>query len=288
MSGPKLGEKKLLEKPLMNGIAVPIAIVLIGALIIFGVTKMLSTDRGHKDLLVELNSKTFGNRWVAAFELSKYLAQNKIPRDELPEVISELSNIYFQTTDARTRNFIILALGSLDSPLTVKTLQAGLSDNDSQVKFNSVVSIGKMSSLGLEFNWEKLRDLVESEDAGLAQAVIYTLAKHNPIEAEKSILKGLTHSDVFVRYAAAIALIQYKNVQSIPTLEKLTKLETTSEAGQSLIDPVQLQSLKLNVLNAIKKNSWQELAKIAEYLAQNDADKKVALRATEVLNILKN
>ena len=63
--------KKLLEKSPLSGIAVPIAIVLVSALIIFGVTKMLSSGKDHRDLVAELNSKTFGNRWVAAYELSK-------------------------------------------------------------------------------------------------------------------------------------------------------------------------------------------------------------------------
>ena len=62
----------------MSGIAVPIAIILIGALIIFGVTKMLSTGKNYRDLVEELHSKTFGNRWVAAFELSKFIASEKI------------------------------------------------------------------------------------------------------------------------------------------------------------------------------------------------------------------
>jgi hypothetical protein len=61
----------------MSGIAVPIAIVLVGALIIFGVTKMLSSGKNHRDLIDEMNSKTFGNRWVAAYELSKFLAAQK-------------------------------------------------------------------------------------------------------------------------------------------------------------------------------------------------------------------
>lgn len=77
-------KKKLLENNMFNGIAIPIAIVLVGALIIFGVTKILSSERDYKDLVREVQSKTFGNRWVAAFELAKVLSAQKIPAEDIP------------------------------------------------------------------------------------------------------------------------------------------------------------------------------------------------------------
>ena len=40
-------QKKILENPFVGSLVVPIAIVLVGALIIFGVTKMLSSERLH-------------------------------------------------------------------------------------------------------------------------------------------------------------------------------------------------------------------------------------------------
>lgn len=106
-------QKKMLESSPFSGIAVPIAIVLVGGLIIFGVTKMLSSGKNHRDLIDEMNSKTFGNRWVAAYELSKFLASSKIPKEDMPWVIENLSKVYRETVDSRTRNFVVLALGSL-------------------------------------------------------------------------------------------------------------------------------------------------------------------------------
>src|SRR5690606_19956237 len=128
-------QKKMLESSPFSGIAVPIGIVLIGALIIFGVTKMLSSGKNHRDLIDEMNSKTFGNRWVAAYELSKFLASQKIPAEDMPWVIENLSQVYRSSIDARTRNFVVLALGSLNNPLSLKVLNQALEDQDPQVKF---------------------------------------------------------------------------------------------------------------------------------------------------------
>lgn len=100
-------QKKMLESSPLSGIAVPIAIVLVGALIIFGVTKMLSSGKNHRDLIDEMNSKTFGNRWVAAYELSKFLASSRIPKEDMPWVIENLSKVYRESVDPRTRNFVV-------------------------------------------------------------------------------------------------------------------------------------------------------------------------------------
>ena len=59
MSRPKTPE--VFKKGYGSNFVIPFAIVLIGSLIIFGVTKMLQTDRGYRDLVRELHSKTFGN-----------------------------------------------------------------------------------------------------------------------------------------------------------------------------------------------------------------------------------
>ena len=55
-----MSDKKLLEKSPLSGITVPIAIVLVGALIIFGVTRMLSSGKNHRDLVEELKELCAG------------------------------------------------------------------------------------------------------------------------------------------------------------------------------------------------------------------------------------
>ena len=84
---------KVFKKGYGSNFVIPFAIVLIGSLIIFGVTKMLTTDRGYKDLVRELHSKTFGNRWIAAFELSKVISANGVPEDEVPWLVENLEDL---------------------------------------------------------------------------------------------------------------------------------------------------------------------------------------------------
>ena len=53
--------------------ALPLGIILIGLLIFWAMMRLLFVERSYKDLVYELESKSFGNRWVSAFELSKAL-----------------------------------------------------------------------------------------------------------------------------------------------------------------------------------------------------------------------
>ena len=92
-------QKKILENPFVGSLVVPIAIVLFGSLIIFGVTKMLSAERSYKDLVQEIQSKTFGNKWVAAYELSKQINSSQIPVEDYPWLIENLSLAYKKISD---------------------------------------------------------------------------------------------------------------------------------------------------------------------------------------------
>ena len=279
--------KKMLESSPLSGIAVPIAIVLIGALIIFGVTKMLSSGKNHRDLVEELNSKTFGNRWVAAYELSKFLAGQKIPPEDMPWVIENLSQVYFESVDARTRNFIVLALGSLNNPLSLKVLNAALSDQDPQVKFNAVVSLGNMPR-GSMIEWEKVEALLQQEaDPGLKQVALLTMATHEQPSTEEKAISFLNYQERMLRYSAAIVLIKYKNIEALPLLEEILNLRyDVVQAGE--LNGAQVESLKMNVLENLEKSNWNQLANLVQKVEEDDPNVKVTTKAKQVLKILKN
>lgn len=279
--------KKILESSPLSGIAVPIAIVLVGALIIFGVTKMLSSGKNHRDLVEEMNSKTFGNRWVAAYELSKFLAAQKIPAEDMPWVIENLSNVYKDSVDSRTRNFVVLALGSLNNPLSLKVLNAALEDQDPQVKFNAVVSLGNMSK-GSDIQWDKVEALLQQDqDLGLKQVTLLTMAAHQRPNTEEEALSLLKSPERTIRYAAATVLIQNKNREAIPLLEEILNLRyDVAKAGE--LNGAQVESLKVNVLENLEKSKWNDLSAVVKKVEQDDTNVRVTTKAKQVLKVLKN
>jgi HEAT repeat protein len=283
----KVPTKKILEKSPLAGITVPILIILVGALIVFGVTKMLSTGKDHRDLVDELNSKTFGNRWVAAYELSKFLASKKIPQEDIPWVIENLSRVYYESVDDRTRNFVVLAIGSMNNPLALPVLNKALEDSDSQVKFNAVTSIGNMTSTE-NIEWTKVEALIsQAQDPGLRQVALLALAAHNRPNIEEKALPFLQSSEKNLRHAAAIILISKKNEQAIPVLEEILGLRyDIAQAGE--LNGAQVEGLKVNVLENIEKSKWNALVNLVAKVESEDTNIRVSTKAKQVLKILKN
>ena len=287
MSEQKGPSKKILESSPLSGIAVPIAIVLISGLIIFGVTKMLSTGKNHRDLVEEMNSKTFGNRWVAAYELSKFLAAQKIPKEDMPWVIENLSRVYIDSVDSRTRNFVVLAIGSLNNPLSLPTLNLALEDLDPQVKFNAVVSIGNMSK-NSDIQWEKIEAMLQQDqDPGLQQVALFTIAAHDRLNAQEKALGLLGSSHKTVKYAAAVILIKSKNSDAVLVLEEILGLPyNLAQAGE--LNGAQVEALKVNVLENVEKYKWVGLYNIVQKVEAVDTNIRVNTKAKQVLKVLKN
>lgn len=282
-----MSDKKILDKSPLPGITVPIAIVLVGAFIIFGVTKMLSTGKNHRDLVEELNSKTFGNRWVAAYELSKYLASSRIPEKDIPWVAENLIQIYETSEDARTRNFIILALGTLKHPLIFQTLNKAVDDADAQVRFNAVVSLGNLAP-EIEIDWPKLEAMLNStDDVGLKQAILLTVAARHKKDGERILLPYLNSQERMLRYAAAMGLIYYDKQDVLVALKEVFALSYDNRKPLEL-NGAQAEVLKLNVLTHIEKARAKRFMSLVKDVAENDSNIQVSTRAKQLVNLLKN
>ena len=278
---------KVFKKGYGSNFIIPFAIVLIGSLIIFGVSKMLQSDRGYKDLVRELHSKTFGNRWIAAFELSKVIAANGIPAEEEPWLIENLDDLYSTAVDSRTKNFIIVTLGAIKNPSGLKTIELGLKEKDPQTRFHSVVALSQLE-LSHEYDWSSLLKLLDSEDEGLKQAVILTLATHRVAAAKEKLILNLTSESRNIRFASATGLIYFKEKNAISALEKILMLQVSSTSRPGSLDENKVYGLKLNVINGLKKTRWKELAIIVEKHIKNEKNLKLVSVARQVLNDMKN
>ena len=282
-------QKKILENPFVGSLVVPIAIVLVGALIIFGVTKMLSSERSYKDLVNEIQSKTFGNKWIAAYELSKQINSAQIPTEEYPWMVENLSAAYKDSVDPRTRGFIIAALGALRTDLALPTFQLALQDTDIDVKFHAIVSLANLEK-GIKFDWAPTIEMLKSKEAILRQASTLALATHQVSEAQVPIRALLRDESLIVRYAAATALISFKDVEAKATLEEILNLKypaATERVAPPALDIKQMADLKLSVLITLEKYNWDILNNTILEVAKNDSNISVATKAKEVLNLLK-
>ena len=272
--GPGLAKKKLLENPIVGAAVVPLAIILVGALVVVGVTKMLDSGHSHKDLVRTLQSKTFGNRWVAALELSKLIASEGIPESEIPWLLENLEDLYGSASgDPRTRNFIIVAAGALGDVRAVPLINRGLDAEDAGVRFHAVVALGRMEKG--DFQWSKVIGFLESSDILLSQGAVLTLATHRVPEAEEKIALLLTHSNQKLRYSAAMGLINYRNPRAVPTLREILFSDSID------LDFQQRKALKINVLTLLGANAWSEQRALVQQVEREEKDLKVLAHAKE-------
>jgi len=263
--------KKLLDSPIVGSLTVPIAIVLVGALIIFGISKMLTSEKSYKDLVNELHSKTFGNKWVAAYELSKQLNSSQIPKEDYPWLVENLSLAYKESIDPRTRGFIVAALGSLRN--------------------NATLPLFIIALQGIKLDWTPVTNFLTSEDDLLKQAAVLTLATHHVAESQALIRTVLQSPTPLLKYSAANALINFQDETAIPTLKEILLLTYPAKTERVLppaLDVQQISDLKLSVLLTLQKNNWNKLNDTILQLAQNDQNTAIALKAKDVLNTLKN
>lgn len=281
MSKDNVNTPKALKSGNGSNFVIPLAIVLIGSLIIFGITKMLQNDRGYKDLVRDLHSKTFGNRWIAAFELSKVISSKNVPKEDIPWLIENLNTLYASAVDTRTKNFIIVALGSLGDSAGVKTIELGLAESDATTKFHSVVALASIKN-NESIDFSKLMALLDSDDAGLKQATVLTLSTHKYKAAVDKIASFLNSENIALKYASATGLIYFKDNRCINTVKEVLNLSSTKPHPVFTNDKV--WALKLNVLNALKNSDWDEMDDFLRYRVAEEENLKVLSLIKEVLN----
>lgn len=280
-------QAKILEGSIFGPLVIPVAIVLIGASIIFGVTKMLSTDQSYKDLVGELKSKAFGNKWVAALELSKVIAAKKIPSEEIPWLLENLEEVFDATIDQRTRDFVIVAAGALRDKRALPLIQKGLADKDGHVQFHAIVALGNLAS-PLDINWEEVIKILESDDHALIQASILALGQHRIEEARIPLQNFLNHASLALRYASATALISFKDQLALPVLSEILQLKAQGTENSKMgFSTEQVFGLKTNILFALQKSDWKALDAELEKMLESEKDLRVLSRLKDVLKKIK-
>jgi HEAT repeat protein len=279
-------KKKEIDSP-VSGIMVPIAIIVGGALLVWGITRMLSAESGYKKLVQELHSKTFGNKWVAAYELSKYISSKSIPEEDIPWFIDQLSTVYKNSRDPRTKNFITLTLGSLKNELALPILNDGLKSEDKDVVFSSVIGVGNFSNepaVREKIDFAALYDLLEKGDTGLKQAIILTLASFGEKEQINKVRQFLVSEQADLRYSAAAGLVQLGDEPALRVSYELF-------SGNKFELPVDvLQSYRLNILiglNKAKSSNKKELIDFAESLTKLELGLQIKTKLEETLINLK-
>jgi len=261
-----------------SGFIVPVAIVIGGFLIIWGITKMLAGGTsGYRSLVQDLQSKTFGNRWVAAYDLSKYIASNQVPKEDIAWLIQELDDVYQSTDDERTRNFVVLAMGALKDERGIIFLNKYLESEDKNVKYSTIIGLSNLNA-SEQINYAYLENYLNSGDNPLIQATLLMLSKHKVTSFEEKF-RQLSHSaNPITKYNATTALL------SIGKLSNLNNINALFDKSVSGLDEVQQKSLQLNILRAMsEKNPKINIVEFLQNLIKKTTNLELKTKAKQAL-----
>ena len=279
-------KKKLLDNPVLGNFIIPIAIVLIGAFLVFLFQRLLQTEKSYKELLTEMNSRTFGNRWVAAFELSKLIAANKIPEAEIPGFIAGLEGNYKIANGEREKLFIVAAAAGLKRPEAKHLLIRALDDFDQTIQLHALVGIGNLPEVE-DLPEAKIISFLNSEDEGIKIAAIFTVAQHQLMSGVKSLQVLLESNNTKVKWAAISALVNFGNEVVLTPMADLLKLKAGSGPGS--VDG--LKVAKQNLLQTLKRRRWEKgilhIKNILLEMSENEKDLQLVQLVRENLDLIK-
>lgn len=261
----KDGSSLLSKTSFFRIILISIALTLGGGGLIYFIAQGLTFKRDHRDLVMEIRSMTFGNRWISAYELSKYLLNNRIPEKERPWVREQLIDIYNQAKkregDFKLQKFSLVALGTFganDGDKIIPVVKDAIFSKHPELIFQGLYILGNMTK-GISFPWKKLlKTIDEFEDYALLQLGIFTFSWHKVPGRRASFLKFLRHQKMAVRYGAAIGLIDFQELEALPHLREIIKWKV----AKNELSPAEKnlrQNWQINLLRAYKRSPWRLL-----------------------------
>jgi HEAT repeat protein len=182
------------------------SLIVVLCIAIFAMFGLLTyEDQTAREFLQEVRHGRGSDRWLAAFEMSRLLAQKPELRED-DELVREIIDTIKaeQGGDPSVRMYLITALENLGHPDSVPVIVESLGDPDPNVRLQAAKTIGGME--GIESAVQPLAALLEEEDASIRKVAIYALGQTGSPDAIPLLLPTLEDPVVDIRWNSALAL----------------------------------------------------------------------------------
>lgn len=191
-------------RTLLQFFVIPMGVVAIGVGIFLGFAWMVSDDTTPQDFLQQIRSGGARQQRQAAFELANRI-QHGAPEDfaalgpELARAFAEFEG----SPDPFVRQYLALALGSLEEATAAGSLAEALSDPDETVRVYAAWALG---AIGGELAVEALSAASRGEDAGVRTMAVYGLGAIGDPGGAEALRRAVDDPVLDVRVNAVVAL----------------------------------------------------------------------------------
>jgi HEAT repeat protein len=189
--------------------------------------------------------------------------------------------------DPKVRQYLALALGRLDPPLSpraVASLTKALDDPESDARLAAIWALGSSGDPAVAAS---LRPHYESQDAGIRKMVVYALGAL-PGDAQVQTLRvALEDASADVRWNAAVALARHNKADGLPVIRQMldrahvegtVKREVATSGDFDPVSEVMISAVR--AAGALKDGS---LRVALEGLSRGDQSLKVRQAALDAL-----
>lgn len=203
--GPEPEPEQGFIRELAQFFIVPSLIVLlcVGIFVMFGL--LTSERRTAGDLLQEVRVGRGGDRWQAAFELSRVIATEPASGGDgrlVADIVTALNEE--GRDDPRVRRYLIIALEHLRNPAAGPALIGALKDPDVDVRLQAARALAVIASVPGAA--PALIELLDDESADVRKVAVYALGQTRDRAAIPALQARLEDPLEDIRWNAALAL----------------------------------------------------------------------------------
>jgi hypothetical protein len=272
-------EKSFFKIIIHSFFIIPFLIAVFCVLLFTGIHLLTREQRSVYDYLEDIKTGGQTKRWQGAFELSRILAnQDLIPKEA--RFTLELISAFEQAKhdDARTRQYIALAMGRTGKPDFVLPLINGLSEEKEE---NIPAIIYALGMLKQKQAAPAIYRYAEHSDSRIRSIAIVALGNIADPESKNILKKHLNDPEPNVQWGAAVSLAQMDDPSGKAILSQMLNRQYWTQFPA--VDRDEQNSLVLTAIHASKMLNDLELNAQIKQIAQTDTNMKVRAAALESL-----
>jgi len=272
----------------------PLIIVLV-AVSIYGVFQMMLRDRTSiNEHVTKMQTGPENERWRAAYSLAQSVRRREAQKELTRSSVDAIVNLYEMAETPKMREYLALVLAEVPIVKSVEALEKGLTVENTGVKVNSALALGKLYEKADEGPVQqrvresaprivKLLDDENMEVRRMAAFVLGSLENDSVVEDLKTTLNDSASE---VRWNGAIALGRLGSEAGVGIL--IDVLEQESDGNLDEMEPGPRRNLIKNAIDALASLQSERALSHLQTIKENHADSKIRRAALEAIETIKS